>query len=256
MRRLTRKAVDEFGNMYRVPLNMRSMLNLNILKLLNKTRRFGEYDLPELLCNTKIIPDYIALYSQKNLYHCTPLTCVAFYEYDYKFDGPNGLFNAIYYNNTKLLEEYKERFKNVRIFIAPDYSVFGDVNKLINLIQIWKARIVALWFTIELSAVVIPNITYSSEKCFSEYFAGLENCSVVAFSTKGHIRSKNERNLTKAAVKYVVDHFPLKVIIVYSVCGNDEKTYNLFRYAREKGVSVVIPNNLLRTRNKELKNGK
>lgn len=113
----------------------------------------------------------------------------------------------------------------------------------------WKARIVTLWFILELNAVAIPNITYVSEDSFPFFFSGIENCEVVAFSTKGHIRRSVERNLLKAAVKYAVDNLPLKIIVVYSVCGKDSTSLKLFQYAIDHGIKVVIPDNTLRERN-------
>ena len=75
------------------------------------------------------------------------------------------------------------------------------INRAENLIRVWKARIVSLWLSLEMSAVVIHNIMYSSEDTFADYMTGLEDCSVVAFIIKGHIRNHEERRLTKAAVK-------------------------------------------------------
>ena len=51
-------------------------------------------------------------------------------QYDVKFDNTKGIFEAIYYNDVNLLEKYKERFKNVRYAIAPDYSEIGDILSL------------------------------------------------------------------------------------------------------------------------------
>ena len=131
------------------------------------------------------------------------------------------------------------------------YSVFADLYEPENQIRLWKARIVTLWFELELHAVAIPSATYTCESKFPKYFDGLEKCSVVAFSTKGHLRYARERNLLKAAVKYAVDNLPLKTIVVYSVCGKDETSLRLFKYAAEAGIKIIIPNNTLRQRNME-----
>ncbi|MBQ4289503.1 MAG: DUF4417 domain-containing protein [Clostridia bacterium] len=250
MRKCTKKIHLKDGIVARRKKDIRYLLNLNYLSLTNNTFTTGEYDLPVVYCNTDIVPDYLALYNQPGSYNLTALTGVCFYNYDPVFDGIHGLFNAIYYNDRKLLDYYKDRFKNVKFIITPDYSQFGDLHKIENLIRLWKARIVTLWFILELRIVAIPNITYVSEDSFPLFFSGLENCEVVAFSTKGHIRYAAERALLRSAVKYAVDHLPLKTIIVYSVCGKDETTLQLFRYALEHGIRVVIPNNSLRERNK------
>lgn len=250
MRRVSEKIQLQDGSSLRCRKDIRRLLNLNYLSLTNKTYTTGEYDFPVLYCKTDLVPDYLALYNQPGSYHRTALTGVCFYTYDPVFDGLHGLFDAIYYNDKTLLEFYKERFKDVRFIISPDYSQFGDLQKVENLIRLWKARIVTLWFILELRAVAIPNITYISEESFPLFFSGIEDCEVVAFSTKGHVRYAAERALLRAAVKYAVDHLPLKTIIVYSVCGKDETSLRLFQYAIDHGIRVVIPNNSLRERNR------
>lgn len=249
MRNVSTKVRLDDGTISRCKKDLRRLLNLNYLSYTNKTVSVGDLDIPLLHCRTDIVPDYLALYNQPGSYHKTAYTGVCFYIYDNVFDGLFGLFNAIYYHDNTLLTYYKGRFKDVRFFISPDYSQFGDLQKIENIIRLWKARIVTLWFIVELKAIAIPSITYISEESFDFFFAGLEACEVVAFSTKGHIRLASERRLLKAAVKYAVDHLNLKTIVVYSVCGKDETTLKLFQYAIDRGVRVVIPQNSLRERN-------
>lgn len=225
-------------------------LNYNILRLLNKAERCGTYDLPALHCNLQVPPDYLALYNQPSLYQYTDHTAVCFYNWDDVFDGKNGLYWAIFYNDQERLEYFKQRFKDVKVFISPDYSMFGDIHVMENLIRVWKARIVALWLIDELHAVVIPNISYFDVRWLPVSVDGLESCTVVAMSTKGHIQSESERRLFQSAVAYVVDRLSLRYIIAYSACGNDETCLELFQYAIERGVQIIIPNNTLRERNR------
>ena len=251
MKRITKKTIAKNGLKERKEKDLHPLLNLNYLKLTNKTNTVGEYNFPVLYCNTDVLPDYLALYTQPSDYHRTANTCVCFYAYDDSFDGMFGLYNAIYYDNKELLNYYKERFKGVRFFISPDYSQFGDLQKTENIQRLWKARIVTLWFILELNAIAIPNATYISKESFPLYFNGLEECQVIAFSTKGHITNSVERKLLIDAVKYAVDHLPLKTIVVYSVCKDDNTSLALFEYAVSKGINIVIPDNSLRRRNKE-----
>lgn len=249
MNKITYKFADANGNVIRKQIDLRRQLNYNYLYLTDQTYPVGEYGIPAIYCNTTVFPDYLALYSQTGYYHKTAATAVCFYQYDVVFDNINGIYNAIYHGNRKLLSYYKERFKGVKFFISPDYSMFGDIDKAGNLNQLKKARIVSLWLSKELRAVVIPNLSYVSEDSFETYFVGLENCSVVAISLKSHVRHSSERKLTTAAVKYVVEHLPLKAIVVYSACGKDETVYSVLKYAVDKGVKIVIPNNSLREAN-------
>lgn len=254
MRKKTYKVTKEDGTVTRKNADMYRLLNYNIQKLLNQAERVGEYGFPALFCDSDIYPDFLALYNQPGLYHKTKNTCVCFYSFDLSFDGIHGLFNAIYYDDKKLLDDFKTRFRDVRFFISPDYSLFGDIQKIENLERVWKARIVALWLILELHAVMIPNIMYYSAEALPITCCGLEKCHVVAFSAKGHVRHAAERKLTKEAVKYVVDNFALKTIIVYSVCGNDSNCLELFRYAIDHGIRIIIPDNSLRARNAARRN--
>ena len=166
-------------------IDLRKKCCLNYLKYTNATHACGKHGLPELICNTEVFPDYNALYGQPSLYRKTKLTAVGFWQYDDVFDGIHGLYNAIYYDDTDLLNQYKERFEDVRIVFTPDYSQFGDVDDLEEAYRLKKARIVGLWFAEEMHAVVIPCITMPTAKSVGFALDGLARCSVVAFSTKG-----------------------------------------------------------------------
>ncbi|SCW46774.1 DUF4417 domain-containing protein [Eubacterium ruminantium] len=246
---------NEYGERVAVPKDLQKLLNLQYLRYTNKTHSVGRHDLPEIICNTKVYPDYIALYPNKAEYRKTPFTAVAFYNYDDVFDGKDGLYNAIYYNDEKRLEWFKERFRGVRFFISPDYSELGDVDDIENNYRIKKARVVSLWLAIEMNAIVIPNITYPTVNSLWFYLDGLEKCTVVAFSTKGFIDNLVEREYLIEAVKYTVDHLHLEAIIVYDVCKDDKEALKIFNYAIEKGIKVIIPDNSLKQRNSSRKRG-
>lgn len=243
------RTVEKDGRMVREPRNLRKKLNLNYLKYTNLTKAEGIHDLPKLFCNTEIYPDYIALYNRPSEYFKTNRTAVAFYQYDNVFDGQNGLYNAIYYDNKKQLKAFKERFKGVRFFISPDYSQLGDVDDIENHYRLKKSRIVAIWLMVELNAVVIPHITFPTLDSINFALDGLEDCSVVAFSTMGYINDPIEREVLRKSVKHVVDELNLKAIVVFDVCCQNNDALEIFNYAIEKGVEVVIPNNVLKERN-------
>ena len=79
---------------------------------------------------------------------------------------------------------------------------------------------------------------------------GMEDTEVAAFSVKGSIKEQNERELLQKAILYTVDNLKqLKKLVVYSVSIDDEKVMKLFEYASNKGIEIVIPNNILKERN-------
>ncbi len=234
--------------------NIKRLMLLYYLKYTNLTHKCGMKNLPQITCRTKVYPDYLALYSQKSTYANTRNTAVVWFEYDDDIDGENGLFMSIYYNKTDRLEYFKNRFKGVKFFFTPDYSECGDGLTFDNEFRIFKARLVAIWLIIELNAIVIPTITYPSEESFSWFLDGLEDCTVVGFSTKGYIKDKKERRLLVKAIKETVDKLLfLEAIIVYDVCADNVQALEIFEYAIMKGIKIVIPPNMLKERNKVLK---
>lgn len=228
-----------------------SKLNLHYTKIANKTRASLLLELPCINCQIKeFLPTYLALYHQPEDYIKNgSATGVCFFIDDHRFDNKDGLYNAIYYNDAKKLKSYKDRFKNVKIFIEPDYSICGDLSFAEKVSRRFKMRIVSVWLATELKAIVIPLITYGNEQSFKYMLDGIENSNTVAFSTKGSMRNtkKNphQRELLLKAVKYTVDNLRLRYIVVYSA-SDYETTFKLFSYAIDNGVQIIIPKNRLR----------
>ena len=231
--------------------DLKKLLNLNYLDLTNHTNKVGKFDFPCLKCPAVYNIDYIALYNELQGYQKTTKTAISFYQYDKVFDGKNGLWNAIKYNDKNRLKFFIERVKDCKYFISPDYSQCADIENAENIHRIFIARVVSLWLTFNLDAIVVPNITYSNKKSFEYMLDGLEECETVAFSTKGSIKIAEQKDLLIAAIVKTVDILNLKSIIVYSVSTNNDVIQNLFSYAIKKGVKIIIPNNLLKIRNVE-----
>lgn len=251
MRKITNKCFTPNGEIKRETVDIRSKLNYGIADFLNQSF-LNNYDLPIHHCNPSVYPDYIALDCEPSAFRKTPLTAVAFYTYDRAFDKIDGLYNAIYYKDIRLLEKYKKKYKGVSFVIAPDYSMFDDIWRFENEYRLFKVRVIILWFVLEIGAVVIPNAMYLSIDKLDMYMSGYENCTVMCFSTKSHVRYACDRRRIKETVKYVVDHFQLKTILVYSVCGKDETSLCLFDYAISKGIDVHIVDNTMRRRNQQI----
>ena len=230
--------------------NLQHLLNLGYMQWTNKTVTLGSDDLPSLYCNTDVYPDYLALYDEPGLYHSTRATGVCFYEYDSEMDGIRGLYEAIYHEDTALLRYYKDRFKGVRFFITPDYSECGDACSIDNKHRLFRSRLVGLWLTHELQAVVIPHVTFPLIKDIRYAITGLEHCSVVAFSTKGYVNNQHEQKVLIEAVKIVTDTLPLKAIVVYDTCGDSTAVDQMFSYSVERGIKIIVPNNTLKQRNR------
>ncbi len=249
MRKSTVKTILDDGSVVRQSKELKKLLNLSYLQYANRTQSCGQKDLPALYCKANEYPDFLALYSEKSLYRKTDHTAVCFYEFDSEFDGIHGLFNAIYYDDAKHLAKYKERFQGVQYVITPDYSELGDIHVIENEYRLFKARIVGLWFLFEIGANVIPNITFPTEESSDFAMDGLEGCSVICFSTKGHMESAEKRARLKRNVHLTLEKLYPQAIVVYDVCRDNRETLLLFSEATEKGIEVIIPCNTLKSRN-------
>ncbi len=231
--------------------NLKKLLNLGFLDYTNLTFKYGELDMPYVRCKTIPQIDYMATYSQPSTYFYSENTCVTFFEYDINFDGLYGLWNAIYYGIEELQEFYIERFQGIKYFVAPDYSKCGDAPEIENYHRQFKSRIVAIWLSMNLGAVVIPLVSCANEIGMKYMLDGMEECTIVAFNAKGPMGDPEQLEIFKKSIQYTVDHLRnLQVIIVYSASPNREKVLAIFKYAIEAGIDVQIPDNMLQMRNR------
>ena len=229
---------------------IKKLLNLSYLNYTNKTYSVGDDDLPELICRTKVYPDFLALSTEKGSFFKTRYTGVCFYQYDNVFDGRDGLFLAIYFNDKRRLKYFKDYYRGVRFVITPDYSELNGVHGIENKHRLFRARIVGLWFVFEIGACVIPNVTYPHINDIDYCISGLEKCTVVAMSTKGHMDKKEDIETLRRDVEIIISKLNLEAIIVFDTCGNDDLTNSVFSSAVKKGIKVIIPDNTLKSRNK------
>jgi len=104
-----------------------------------------------------------------------------------------------------------------------------------------------------IQATVIPLVTCANSIGMKYMLDGMEDCSVVAFNSKGPLGNKHQLPIFIDSIRYCVDNLPkLKSIIVYTTSPNIEKVQELFQYAIDAGISIQIPDNILRQRHKLL----
>lgn len=216
--------------------------------LTNRTHYVGKYDLPEVSCYIDEYPNYICIYPEKQNYHKTENTAVGFFVDDYKSDSTDGLYYAIKTRNKVLLKKYKERFKNCKYVIAPDFSMYSDMPLYQQIENLAHSRIVFLWLFLECGVTAIPFAGWGSLETLDFCFDGIEEGSTVAISLKGPMDNKEEKELAKKAVNKLIKTVSPRALIVYAVCSND--TIDDFFNSVELGeTKVVVPQNILRERN-------
>lgn len=235
--------------------NLRKLLNLGILDYTNLTSKYGDLDMPYIRCKKVPEIDFMATYSQPSTYFHSKGTCVTFFEYDIYFDGLYGLWNGIYYGVKEIQEFYLERFQGVKYFVALDYSKCGDASEAENYHRQFRSRIVSIWLTMNLNAIVIPLVSCANDIGMKYMLDGMEDCTVVAFNAKGPMGNPFQLKIFIKSIKYTVDHLKnLKSIIVYASSPDKKKVCEIFKYAIDSGIEVRIPDNMLQSRNR-LKGG-
>lgn len=140
---------------YGIPLIRRQEIDLEKIDLINFN-------------NTKLKKD-------KNNYKT-----VQFFTHDYKFD-------YVYSHPELAIEKLKQYY----CLLSPDYSLYTDMPLAIQIKNTFKNRWCGAYFQ-SLGLKVIPTIEWSNEQSFEFCFDGVEEGSVVAVSTYGKSKIKEE----------------------------------------------------------------
>jgi hypothetical protein len=105
---------------------------------------------------------------------------IHFFLDDYKF-------NCVYDNPEKSLKKLA-RFKAV---LTPDFSLYMDMPLAIQMKNVFKSRWCGAYWQ-DYGFIVIPTIGWSNEISFEYCFLGIEKNSMVAISTVGSRKNKDE----------------------------------------------------------------
>lgn len=211
----------------------------------------GDYDMPLGGCfNDLSCVDYLSLYSDLQDYKKTENTCICFYQYDHVFDGIHGLYNSIIYKDEKRLNKFRERFKEVKYIIAPDYSLFGDFPNALQIFNIYKSRVCMCWLIKNTKAIVIPNVRWTFNFSYEYCFDGIMKGSNIAIGLLGQMHNKDNKKMFLEGFKTAIDKIEPKQIVVYGFIT--ESNFNeYFDYAISKGIKIIIPHSKIDMYKKE-----
>ena len=211
----------------------------------------GDYDMP-IVGNfddiTKI--DYLALYSDVKEYNKTENTCVVYYQYDHIFDGIHGLYNSIIYQDEERLNKFRERFKNVKYIVSPDYSLFGDFPNALQIFNVYKSRVCLEWLRKNTNAKIIPNVRWTFSFTYEYCFDGIMRGSNIALGVLGQMHNKDNKKMFLEGLKKAIDIIEPKAILVYGFV-TENNFDEFFGYAKSKGIKIVIPHSKIDKYKKE-----
>lgn len=176
-------------------------MNKDVFKfdLLEKVRLTEKYNMP-ILKGTMHIPAEVISFNYALSTKDRKNKCVHFYIDDYQFER---VWNKPY----KFLEVLKQ-FKAV---IMPDFSLYKNMPLPLQLYNSYRSKLLASFW--ENNGIeVIPNLNWSDENSLNFSLEGLPKYSVVALSTNGVLKNKEE--FLKCFNKAIEILKPIKIILI------------------------------------------
>ncbi|KAJ3615448.1 hypothetical protein Zmor_016410 [Zophobas morio] len=128
---------------------------------------------------------------------------VHFYIDDYQFER---LWNSP--------ERYIELLKKFQVVFTPDFSLYMDMPKPIQIYNIYRSRLLGAYWQSE-GINVIPTLSWSDENSYDFAFDGIEKGSVVTVSTVGVLKSKEAKKYWISGMKEAIKRIKPKAIILY-----------------------------------------
>lgn len=125
-------------------------------------------------------------------------------------------------------EEYVQKFYPFPGIITPDCSLYRDMPLTLQLTNTYMSRAVGCYFQ-EQGIYVIPNIRWGDERSYKECvagdipfaFIGVGQNSVVAISTYGCIRGRENRYHFRAGLNAMMEYLKPQVVLVHGSMPED-----------------------------------
>ena len=154
------------------------------LELLKNLKLEGQYQFPIVKGTNKVLNKYEVIpFNMATGIENKQKYFVHFYIDDYQFDR---IWNYP--------EKYLELLKQFKGCIAPDFSMYIDMPKSMQIYNCFKSRVLSAYWQAN-GILVIPNATWSDLKSFEYCFDSLPKNSTIAVSSVGCI--KNPKALLK-----------------------------------------------------------
>lgn len=171
------------------------------LHLYNEFPTEGKEDMPLLAPYNGPLPEDFISFSDrgKKIYGCG-IHC---YLYDYRIEPAWSMAKSV----VSCLKHY-------RCCIAPDFSVFVDQSRAMNVWNIYRNRWLASFWQSE-NIAVIPSASWGNADSFEYCFDGLPENSIIAI---GHIvvgKDKSYKKLYRYGVETLIDRKHPKKLVVY-----------------------------------------
>lgn len=198
--------------------------------------KFSDNDIPSCPTTATTLPKSIITWSEaKAIYHKNIKgghfvfkhdAFVSFYENDYKFDGPRGIWH-----------NYKFALKVLRHFagaITPDFSTYQDFPDPLKRYNTYRMRMLGFWLGVN-GVAVINNVRWGTEETWCYCYDGLPDNSMLCIGTVGGSpRRIADRARFEEGLYELVRRKRPHTIIVYGSAN-----YPCFDKLCQMGISII-----------------
>lgn len=176
--------------------------NLNLINLCNFA---GDFEMPVLeICPCfpdELVPFHLAIYSKKCFKRYNAY--VHFFLDDYQYER---LWNAP--------ERYLTCLSRYGGVLAPDFSLYADMPKAMQIWNTYRNRLLAAWLQHN-GVYVIPTVSWSDHKSYEFCFDGLPIGGTFALSTIGTQKSIRSKLLFEQGYKQFLRRCKPNALVVY-----------------------------------------
>lgn len=182
--------------------------------LLEQAQFSGYYDMPAINVKVDFIPKHVIAYSQISSEKIEPNTICHFYEFDYKFDGRDGVWNSMIQGTYFKRGFNLEKLQNLTGIISPDYSTYMDMPRIMQIWNIYRSRTVCYRLN-QLGYKCIPNVRWTDEESYKYAFDGIAEGSAVAVGTLGCSKEEYDKYLFINGFEELITRVKPSLIIIY-----------------------------------------
>ena len=201
-------------------------------KLKNANFNTGFYQIPEIKDVDVEKPIGLILWSNRNKIKDKSKYGLVFYEYDFRFDGRDGIYNILKYGTEDRIQKMIDEIKQYAFVVCPDYSVYGDFPNYKQIDAMARSREVGyILSTYGIKVVVNYRATY--EWSYELALTGICYNSIVAIGTLGCLKENETKTLLKNSVEALVKFLNPRIIIVYGKAPEE-----IFKITQNNGTDI------------------
>ena len=176
----------------------------------------GYYDIPFIPQNSSFEINNLIPYVETLNHTYKNGDVVHFYLDDYKFDGPKGIWNGITSRINSKRSFDLSRFNGVSAIISPDFSLYLDMPKAMQVWNVYRSRTVGYYLS-KIGFNVIPNVRWTDDESYSFAFDGIYEGQIVAVGTLGCSKSNKDKALFVNGFIEMVKRIKPSLVIIYGV---------------------------------------